>query len=191
MTHTHQSITIQPQTQFRQSKGTPANFSGEEVPAISSPPTEEAHSDDSNSGLQDLYDRPGPSGTSGQPATQAQSHTNTKPALDAARKTKEPAPVSGKKLKEPAPAAARRTKEPAPAAALKTKEPAQAAARKSKEPVPEGRKSKGPGAGTVMEHQPPLSSRPRLQGMGRSLPPPAAPPPLSSRHCRRTGCTPA
>ncbi|KAJ1118252.1 hypothetical protein NDU88_006447 [Pleurodeles waltl] len=59
--------------------GTPANVSEEEVPAISSHPTEEAHSDDSNSGLQDLDDLPGSSGTSGQLGTQAQSHTTTEP----------------------------------------------------------------------------------------------------------------
>ncbi|KAJ1082569.1 hypothetical protein NDU88_002734 [Pleurodeles waltl] len=60
-------------------EGTPANVSREEVPAISSSPTEEAHSDDSNSGLLDLDDQPGSSGTSGQPVTQAQSHTTTEP----------------------------------------------------------------------------------------------------------------
>ncbi|KAJ1155731.1 hypothetical protein NDU88_008460 [Pleurodeles waltl] len=57
--------------------GIPANVSGEEVPAISSPPTEEAHSDDNNSGRLDLDDQPGPSGTSGQSVTQAQSQTTT------------------------------------------------------------------------------------------------------------------
>ncbi|KAJ1189062.1 hypothetical protein NDU88_005813 [Pleurodeles waltl] len=42
--------------------GTLANVSREEVPALSSPPNEEAHSDDSNSGLQDLDDLPCPLG---------------------------------------------------------------------------------------------------------------------------------
>ncbi|KAJ1213489.1 hypothetical protein NDU88_001126 [Pleurodeles waltl] len=51
--------------------GTPANVSGEEVPPLSSPPTEEVHSDDSNSGLQNLDDLPGPSGTTEQPVNQA------------------------------------------------------------------------------------------------------------------------
>ncbi|KAJ1213925.1 hypothetical protein NDU88_001554 [Pleurodeles waltl] len=49
---------------------------GEEVPPLSSPPKEEAHSDDSNSGLLDLGDLPGPSGTTGQPVTQ---QTTTEP----------------------------------------------------------------------------------------------------------------
>ncbi|KAJ1200419.1 hypothetical protein NDU88_004243 [Pleurodeles waltl] len=60
-------------------EGIPANVSGEEVPALSSPPSEEAPSDDSDSGLQDLEDLPGPSGTTGQPVTQAQSQTTTEP----------------------------------------------------------------------------------------------------------------
>ncbi|KAJ1166468.1 hypothetical protein NDU88_006869 [Pleurodeles waltl] len=60
-------------------RGTPANVSREEVPPLSSPPTEEAHSDDSNPGLQDLDDLPGPSGTTGQLVTQAQSYTTTEP----------------------------------------------------------------------------------------------------------------
>ncbi|KAJ1098354.1 hypothetical protein NDU88_003467 [Pleurodeles waltl] len=59
--------------------GTPAKVSGEEVPTISSPPIEEAHSDDSDSGRLDLDDQPGPSGTSGQLITQPQSHTTTEP----------------------------------------------------------------------------------------------------------------
>ncbi|KAJ1168195.1 hypothetical protein NDU88_000144 [Pleurodeles waltl] len=92
------------------------------------------------------------------------------------QKLKEPAPASIKE-RMPAPAAARRTKEPAPAAARKGKEPAPAAARKGKEPAPAGRKDKGSGAGTQMEIPPPptrLSSSLRLQGIGWSLPPPAA-----------------
>ncbi|KAJ1112934.1 hypothetical protein NDU88_001195 [Pleurodeles waltl] len=59
--------------------GTPANVPGEEVPAISSPPTEDAHSDDSDSGRLDHNDQPGPSGTSGQWVTQPQSHTTSEP----------------------------------------------------------------------------------------------------------------
>ncbi|KAJ1123280.1 hypothetical protein NDU88_001753 [Pleurodeles waltl] len=58
---------------------TTANVTREKVPALSSPPTEKAHSDDSNSGLQDLDNLPGPSGTTGHPVTQAQSHTTTEP----------------------------------------------------------------------------------------------------------------
>ncbi|KAJ1201557.1 hypothetical protein NDU88_005365 [Pleurodeles waltl] len=60
-------------------EGTPANVTGEGVPAVSSPQREEAHSDDSNSGLQDLDDLPGPSGNIGQLVTQALSHTTTEP----------------------------------------------------------------------------------------------------------------
>ncbi|KAJ1137627.1 hypothetical protein NDU88_004025 [Pleurodeles waltl] len=60
--------------------GIPANVTGEEVPALSNPPTEEAHNDDSNFARLDLDDEPGPSGTSGQSVTQAQSHTTTEPA---------------------------------------------------------------------------------------------------------------
>ncbi|KAJ1130869.1 hypothetical protein NDU88_009214 [Pleurodeles waltl] len=53
------------------------NVTREEVPATSSPPTEEAHSDDSSSGRLDLDEQPGPSGSFGQSVTQAQSHTTT------------------------------------------------------------------------------------------------------------------
>ncbi|KAJ1217700.1 hypothetical protein NDU88_005291 [Pleurodeles waltl] len=56
---------------------TPANVSGEEVPPLSSPPTEGAPSDDSNSGLLDLDNLPGPSGTTGQTVTQSHSQTTT------------------------------------------------------------------------------------------------------------------
>ncbi|KAJ1180138.1 hypothetical protein NDU88_005362 [Pleurodeles waltl] len=73
----------------------------------------------------------------------------------AAKKGKEPAQAAAKKGKEPAQAAAKKGKAPAQAAAKKGKEPAQAAARKTKEPAPAGRKSKGPGAVTVMEPPPP------------------------------------
>ncbi|KAJ1144132.1 hypothetical protein NDU88_010434 [Pleurodeles waltl] len=60
-------------------EGTPANVTGEEVPSLSIPPTEEAYSEDSNSDFQDLDDLPGPSGNTGQPVTQAQSQTSTEP----------------------------------------------------------------------------------------------------------------
>ncbi|KAJ1182024.1 hypothetical protein NDU88_007221 [Pleurodeles waltl] len=61
-------------------RSTPANVTGQDIPALSSTPNEEAHSNDSNSGLQDLNPLPGPSGTTGQPVTQAQSHTTTEPS---------------------------------------------------------------------------------------------------------------
>ncbi|KAJ1196421.1 hypothetical protein NDU88_000292 [Pleurodeles waltl] len=59
--------------------GPPHNVTGEEVPATSSPPTEEAQSDDSSSACLDQDEQPGPSGTSGQSVTQAQSHPTTEP----------------------------------------------------------------------------------------------------------------
>ncbi|KAJ1107774.1 hypothetical protein NDU88_005163 [Pleurodeles waltl] len=59
--------------------GTPANVSGEEVSPLSSPPTEEAPSHDSNYGLQDLDTLHGLSGTTGQSIAQAQSQTPTEP----------------------------------------------------------------------------------------------------------------
>ncbi|KAJ1206627.1 hypothetical protein NDU88_002029 [Pleurodeles waltl] len=49
------------------------------MPPLSSPPTEEDPSDDSNSGLQDLDQQPGPPGTTGQSVTQAHSQTTTEP----------------------------------------------------------------------------------------------------------------
>ncbi|KAJ1151808.1 hypothetical protein NDU88_004587 [Pleurodeles waltl] len=60
-------------------EGPPANVTGEEVPATSSSPTEEAHSDDSRSAHLDLDDQPGPSGTSRQLVTQAHSYITTEP----------------------------------------------------------------------------------------------------------------
>ncbi|KAJ1180564.1 hypothetical protein NDU88_005785 [Pleurodeles waltl] len=58
------------------------NVTGQEGPHISTPPTEEAHSDDSTSVQLDLDDQPGPSGTSGQlvPLTQAQAITDLPPS---------------------------------------------------------------------------------------------------------------
>ncbi|KAJ1160023.1 hypothetical protein NDU88_000525 [Pleurodeles waltl] len=60
-------------------EGAPANLSGEEVPRLTSPPTDDAASDDSNSGLKDVDELPGPSGATGQSATQAHSQSTTEP----------------------------------------------------------------------------------------------------------------
>ncbi|KAJ1123530.1 hypothetical protein NDU88_001999 [Pleurodeles waltl] len=58
------------------------NVTGQEVTDISSPPTEEAHSNDSSSARLDQDDQPGPSGTSGQsvPLTQSQTTTEAPPS---------------------------------------------------------------------------------------------------------------
>ncbi|KAJ1179867.1 hypothetical protein NDU88_005100 [Pleurodeles waltl] len=58
------------------------NVTGQEGPHMSTPPTEEAHSDDSTSVQLDLDDQPGPSGTSGQsvPHTQSQAITDLSPS---------------------------------------------------------------------------------------------------------------
>ncbi|KAJ1091714.1 hypothetical protein NDU88_004831 [Pleurodeles waltl] len=58
------------------------NVTGQEGPHMSTPPTEEAHSDDSSSVQLDLDDQPGPSGTSGQsgPLTQSQATTELPPS---------------------------------------------------------------------------------------------------------------
>ncbi|KAJ1199432.1 hypothetical protein NDU88_003268 [Pleurodeles waltl] len=58
------------------------NVTGQEVPDMSTPPTEEAHSDDSSSVQLDLDDHPGPSGTSGQlvPLTQSQATKEPPPS---------------------------------------------------------------------------------------------------------------
>ncbi|KAJ1122297.1 hypothetical protein NDU88_000790 [Pleurodeles waltl] len=53
------------------------NVTGQEGPHMSTPPTEEAHSDDSTSVQLDLDDQPGPSGTSGQSVPLNQSHATT------------------------------------------------------------------------------------------------------------------
>ncbi|KAJ1101402.1 hypothetical protein NDU88_006470 [Pleurodeles waltl] len=55
------------------------NVMVEELPATSSSPSEEAHSDDSSSAHLDQDDQPGPSGTSGQLDPLPQSHTTTEP----------------------------------------------------------------------------------------------------------------
>ncbi|KAJ1149248.1 hypothetical protein NDU88_002063 [Pleurodeles waltl] len=60
-------------------EGTPANVTGEEVAPLSSPPKEEAHSDDGNFVPVDLEDLPGPSGATGQPVTPAHSETTKEP----------------------------------------------------------------------------------------------------------------
>ncbi|KAJ1089981.1 hypothetical protein NDU88_003121 [Pleurodeles waltl] len=54
------------------------NVTGQEGPDMSTPPTEEAHSDDSTSVQLDLDDQPSPSGTSGQsvPLTKSQATTD-------------------------------------------------------------------------------------------------------------------
>ncbi|KAJ1192880.1 hypothetical protein NDU88_002186 [Pleurodeles waltl] len=58
------------------------NVTGQEGPHMSTPPTEEAHSDDSSSVQLDLDDQPGPSGTSVQsvPLTQSQATTDLPPS---------------------------------------------------------------------------------------------------------------
>ncbi|KAJ1201228.1 hypothetical protein NDU88_005042 [Pleurodeles waltl] len=58
------------------------NVTGQEGPHISTPPTEEAHSDDSSSVQLDLDDQPDPSGISGQsvPVTQSQATTEPPPS---------------------------------------------------------------------------------------------------------------
>ncbi|KAJ1150115.1 hypothetical protein NDU88_002913 [Pleurodeles waltl] len=58
------------------------NVTGEEGPDMSTPPTEEAHSDASSSVQLDLDDQPGPTGTSGQsvPLTLAQATTELPPS---------------------------------------------------------------------------------------------------------------
>ncbi|KAJ1084314.1 hypothetical protein NDU88_004465 [Pleurodeles waltl] len=55
------------------------NDTGQEVPDISTPPTEETHSDDSSSPQLDQDDQPGPSGTSGQSVPLTQSQATTEP----------------------------------------------------------------------------------------------------------------
>ncbi|KAJ1115449.1 hypothetical protein NDU88_003673 [Pleurodeles waltl] len=59
-----------------------SNVTGQEEPDISSPPTEDAHSDDSSSARLDQDDQPGPSGTSGQsvPLTLSQATTEPPPS---------------------------------------------------------------------------------------------------------------
>ncbi|KAJ1151496.1 hypothetical protein NDU88_004276 [Pleurodeles waltl] len=55
------------------------NITGQKVPAISSPPTEEAHSDNSSYARLDQDDQPGPSGISGQSVPLPQYQTTTEP----------------------------------------------------------------------------------------------------------------
>ncbi|KAJ1218832.1 hypothetical protein NDU88_006404 [Pleurodeles waltl] len=55
------------------------NVTRQEVPDISSPPTEEAHSDDSSSARLDQDNQPGPSGTSGKSVPLPLSQTTTEP----------------------------------------------------------------------------------------------------------------
>ncbi|KAJ1098768.1 hypothetical protein NDU88_003875 [Pleurodeles waltl] len=63
------------------------NVTGQEVPDVSSPPTEEAHSDDSSSARLDQDDQPSPSGTSGQsvPLTLSQATTEPPPSGNTSR----------------------------------------------------------------------------------------------------------
>ncbi|KAJ1204857.1 hypothetical protein NDU88_000295 [Pleurodeles waltl] len=53
------------------------NVTGQEVPDMSTPPTEEAYSDDSSSVQMDQDDQPGPSGTSGQSVPLTLAHATT------------------------------------------------------------------------------------------------------------------
>ncbi|KAJ1115472.1 hypothetical protein NDU88_003696 [Pleurodeles waltl] len=82
MTHSTESAKIQTPTQVRHTKGPLPNITGQEGPHMSTPPTEEARSDDSISVQLDLDDQPGPSGTSGQsvPLTQSQATTELPPS---------------------------------------------------------------------------------------------------------------
>ncbi|KAJ1180707.1 hypothetical protein NDU88_005924 [Pleurodeles waltl] len=82
MTHSTESAKIQTPTQVRHTKGPLPNVTGQEGPHMSTPPTEEAHSDDSSSVQLDLDDQPCPSGTSGQsvPLTQSQATTELPPS---------------------------------------------------------------------------------------------------------------
>ncbi|KAJ1150848.1 hypothetical protein NDU88_003636 [Pleurodeles waltl] len=74
-----QKTTNIPLRQRNSATGPIPNVTGQEVPDISSPPTEEAHSDDSSSAHLDQDDQPGPSGTSGQSVPLTQSQTTTEP----------------------------------------------------------------------------------------------------------------
>ncbi|KAJ1101468.1 hypothetical protein NDU88_006536 [Pleurodeles waltl] len=82
MTHTSESDKIQTPTHIRHTKGPLPKVTRQEGPDISTPPTEEAHSDDSTSVHLDLDDQPGPSWASGQsvPLTQAQATTDLPPS---------------------------------------------------------------------------------------------------------------
>ncbi|KAJ1114154.1 hypothetical protein NDU88_002393 [Pleurodeles waltl] len=73
-------------------EGALANLSGEEVPRLPSPPTEDAPSDDSNSELLDLDTLSGPSGTTGQSdnASHTQSITERPPSVSNTTATKRP-----------------------------------------------------------------------------------------------------
>ncbi|KAJ1203754.1 hypothetical protein NDU88_007535 [Pleurodeles waltl] len=81
-THISKSDKIQTPTQVRHTKGPLPNVSRQEGPDITTPPTEEAHSDDSSSVQLDPDDQPGPSWASGQlvPLTQAQPTTDLPPS---------------------------------------------------------------------------------------------------------------
>ncbi|KAJ1151554.1 hypothetical protein NDU88_004334 [Pleurodeles waltl] len=82
LTHSSESDKIQTPTQLRHTKGPLPNVTRQEGPDISTPPTEEAHSDDSSSVHLDLDDQPGPLWASGQsvPLTQAQATTDLPPS---------------------------------------------------------------------------------------------------------------
>ncbi|KAJ1174383.1 hypothetical protein NDU88_006205 [Pleurodeles waltl] len=81
-THSSESAKIQTPTQVRHTKGPLPNVTGQEVPDMSTPPTEEAHSDDSSSVQLDLDDQPGPYWILGQsvPLTLAQATTEPPPS---------------------------------------------------------------------------------------------------------------
>ncbi|KAJ1140307.1 hypothetical protein NDU88_006664 [Pleurodeles waltl] len=70
---------LHPEGRSSRRTGPTPNVTREEVPATSSPTTEEAHSGDSSSALLDHDDQPGPSGTSGPLATLPQSQPTTEP----------------------------------------------------------------------------------------------------------------
>ncbi|KAJ1193734.1 hypothetical protein NDU88_003030 [Pleurodeles waltl] len=76
------TITTHESTRRSFNRGPLPNVTGEEGPHMSTPPTEEAHSDDSTSVQLDLDTQPSPSGTSGQsvPLTQSQATTELPPS---------------------------------------------------------------------------------------------------------------
>ncbi|KAJ1135769.1 hypothetical protein NDU88_002200 [Pleurodeles waltl] len=78
-THSPESAKIQTPTQVRHTKGPLPDVTGQEVPDMSTPPTEEAHSDDSSSVQLDQDDQPSPSVTLGQSVSLTLAHATTEP----------------------------------------------------------------------------------------------------------------